>query len=166
MSRSPWRALSIVVILVGCVVSVAMTLQTLRETPRRKAVLADKLQRLEALDRIAAGGGDDAPARQALASLADKVPPDLDELMGAALPEANISIRREDAQLLDQSWFLRPVEVRISDVPLDQLWPAIERCENARPPWRVIECSLESTPDAPGTVTATLRLEALHKEEI
>lgn len=158
--------LSIAAVL-GCfVIGVAMTIQTLREAPRRKAVLADKLQRLEALDRIAAGGSDDAPARLVLASLDRKAPPPLGELLGAALPGADIAIRNEDAQPLDQSWFLRAVEARIPDVPLELLWTAIEQCENARPPWRVIECSMESTPDAPGTVTATLHLEALHKEEI
>ena len=118
------RGLSIAAVLLCCVVSIAMTLQTLREMPRRKAVLADKLQRLDALDRIAAGGTDDAPARRALESLANKIPPELDELMGAALPGASVAIRREDAQPLDQSELgqpisNRPVPIRFENLSLE-----------------------------------------------
>ena len=142
-----------------------LTLQTLEATPRKMETLQNKQQSLIELASLTDAGMEVEPARVVLNGLPNQVPPALLSILGESMSPSKLSSQDDEPQSLEDSWWARRAEVMAHDVSIQDLWSAIERCEDSRPPWRLVECSIMSLPLAPGRVNATLVLETLSRDQ-
>ncbi|HEY8240889.1 MAG TPA: hypothetical protein VIH35_05550 [Kiritimatiellia bacterium] len=141
---------------------VVLSISTLRATPQglakveRRAADFARLQALAGdLDRAKAvlRGREGMPGRNA-------VP--VEDLLMSAFPGKNAEVLPRETKGLIDGWSARSVEIVIEDAPLEGVGKLMREAAEARPPWRVAECTITAS-DRPGYGRVTLLLETLER---
>ena len=154
MNSTAWlRGLAVAACVAGC----GLTVQSLYTAPEAARHLKQKVADLRSLQALAA-----AQARQ-FEQLPSKTPPPLGELVNTTVPGAHYNQRLRESRLAKAGWSVRSVEVSFDDLRLADLATFLERAENKRPPWHLVECSFTASDPTPGRGRASLVLEGLEK---
>ena len=132
---------------------VSESAQHLRRIERKAADL-ERIQSLrQPLDQMRAMSAD-LEARSA----AERK--NLRDLLRELQPGGGFEIREEEPRLLEGRWALRRAEVVWPSIAQAEFGGVLEALESARPPWRMVACSLTAGPEA-GYLRANLTLEHL-----
>ena len=75
---------------------------------------------------------------------------------GDPLPE----VREREPEESAEGWMVHRADIAWSGLPLEKLAEVITRVEALRPPWRVVECSIQSSTQ-PGSAQVKLLVESL-----
>lgn len=142
-------------------VGVVMSVQTLNRTGERTSQIRDKVEREDALRKLKASAS--GSARSALDELDYGKPPDLRNVIDTLLKGSEPAIKLRDPVPIQGPWFLHAADLKIPEVSMQSLAPIIAGIESEKPPWRVTGCAIHATGNQPGTVRASLTLEALSK---
>ena len=127
------------------------------EKMRNKREAAAKLQEIKKQnDRIEASFA-------ALAAVSNVAPP-LASLATAAVTGAVAEIREIDARALGRGWTVKQTEVKFNDLSLNAIAGFLRSAETCRPPWRLVECVIVSSPKADGVGSVTLTMETLARK--
>lgn len=140
--------------------------RALREMRVTAGHIEDKVLRLQELHRIRDGKTAAPASVAAFESLSTQQPPNLSAMLEQLLSGIDFEYTESVPVAAGSAWLLREAEVKFESVPLPRLAEVIGRAESERPPWRVRDCLIEAGGDQPGQGRVTLKLEALHKEDI
>jgi hypothetical protein len=146
-----------------CATAVLMTLQSLLAAPASVRHLRKKNEDVEALRSLREDQARSEAAIDLFEKLPSRTPPPLGELVNIAMPGARYNLRLKESRPAPFGWMVRSVELSFEDLPLASLAPFLERAENRRPPWRLVECHLTASDQAPGRGRAVLVLEGIEK---
>jgi len=96
----------------------------------------------------------------ALAAVSNTVPP-LSALASATVTGAVAEIRELDSRALGRGWNVKRMEIKFNEVNLNAIADFLRASETQRPPWRLAECVMVSSPKADGIGSATLTMETV-----
>jgi hypothetical protein len=147
----------------ACLAAAALTLQSIYTAPATARRLRRKAADLELLRGLAADQVRNAAAIAMFEALPSKTPPPLGELVNTAVPGARYNLRLKESRPAQAGWSVRSIEISFEELKLSDLATFLERAENKRPPWRLVECSLTASGESPGRGRAVLVLEGLEK---
>ena len=99
----------------------------------------------------------------ALASVSNTVPP-LSAIASATVTGAVAEIRDIDSRALGRGWNAKRTEIKFNEVNLNSIADFLRSAETQRPPWRLAECVIVSSPKADGIGSATLTMETLTRQ--
>lgn len=99
----------------------------------------------------------------ALASVSNTVPP-LSAMVAAAVTGSVAEIRELDSRVMGRGWDAKTVEIKFSEVSLNSIADFLRSAETRRPPWRLAECIIVSSPKADGYGSATLIMETVARQ--
>ena len=153
---------SFALVLAGLLAAIRM----IQDISRIAGHIRDKNESIVALKRLRADRLISPEALRALESLSTHEPPDLGAMAAKLLPRIPIEIQEQTPLTVGAGWMLRQAHVTAENVLLSGISTFIGELESERPPWRVRECSIAANPAEPGSGRVSLRLEALHKEEM
>ena len=75
----------------------------------------------------------------------------------------------EDTRVLDENgppgWRVLRREFTLSDAPLADVIDFVQRAESARPPWKLVRCTIHASPHQPGRARVVLRLQTLVSDQ-
>ena len=154
--------LSCALVLAGLVAASRM----IRDMYRIAGHIRDKNEHLVELEHLRVDRLISPEALRALESLSTHEAADLPAMAEKLLPKTPIEIQQQTPLAVGSGWILQQAHLTIENVLLRGFSTFIGSLESERPPWRVRECTIEANPGEPGSGRVSLRLEALHKEDI
>jgi len=104
-----------------------------------------------------------AASFDALSSLPNTVP-SLSALASATVTGAVAEIRELDSRTMGRGWGAKRTEIKFSDVSLNSIAEFLRSAETQRPPWRLAECVIVSSPKADGIGSVTLTMEMVMRQ--
>lgn len=119
------------------------------------------LDRLRALEQAAQK---DKAALHAFEALTQTQPPALQPYIQSLLPSVRVEVRRRDTVPATGDWRAQRMEAQLDGVLGDDLGRLLVRLEKARPPWRLVECTLQASDQTADAINATLILEGLERK--
>ena len=136
---------------------------TFRQNLGLRARILNKNETLNQLIAIKQNRDRHQAALRAFEALSNAAPAELASLGRAAVTNAPPEIRERESRNLAAGWTLRQTEVVFSEVDLSCVPGFLQMAEQARPPWRLVECALASSRKADGLGRAVLIMEAAGK---
>jgi len=101
----------------------------------------------------------------ALAAVSNTVQP-LSTIVSTTMTGTVAEIRDIDSRALRQGWSAKITEVKFKEVNLNSIADFLRSAETQRPPWRLAECIIVSSPIADGYGSVTLTMEAVTRMDI
>jgi len=141
-------------------------IRTIQDISQIAGHIRDKNESIVALKRLRVDRLISPEALRALEALSTHEPADLHAMAAKFLPRNPIEIQEQTPLTVSSGWMLRQAHVTAENVLLSGISTFIGKLESERPPWRVRECSIAANPAEPGSGQVSLRLEALHKEDV
>jgi hypothetical protein len=125
--------------------------------------LARKTSDLEALYEVERSLAGERTALRTFEALPNATVQPLDEILQSSLPNTKPTLRSGDQRPLVQGWAARQMELSFATIALQDLGNFLKKAEAIRPPWRLQECTIVASDDAPGSGRVTLVMEVLEK---
>ena len=99
----------------------------------------------------------------ALASVSNAVQP-LSAMASSVVTGAVAEIRELDSRALGRGWSAKRTEIKFNEVSLNSIADFLRMAETQRPPWRLAECIIVSSPKADGYGSVTLTMEMVTRQ--
>ena len=148
------------------IISVIITVITVRQMPAYRRQLHKKIQTLQQLHALAQVKSKQEAAIGIFEALPETTPASLIVLSASHIDGTTPQIHLRKSRNLLNGWTLKQAEVIFNDVKLSQISAFLYAAETGRPPWRLTECLITPTRSEGGFVRAVLVLEALSMREI
>lgn len=91
--------------------------------------------------------------------------PSLSALASTAITGTVAEIREIDARPLGRGLNVKRAEIKFNEIGLNSIADFLRATETQRPPWRLTECVILSSPKYDGCGTATLTMETVAKTD-
>ena len=150
---------ALAVFMVGILASIV----TIRQNLGLSAKIRNKNETLAQLAVIKQTRDRHQAALRVFEGLSNASPVSLASLGRASATNATPEIRERESRNLAAGWTLRQMEVVFSEIDLNQIPCFLHMAEEARPPWRLVECTLASSRKADGLGHAVLIMETAGK---
>lgn len=155
-----------IAVVVALLIGTVLTVQNFTEFPKQKGWVDAKLSALREIESLAGSTRDIDAARTALEALPSKKSRQLSEIVNAALPSVKSEIERGHLEPALDGWSIRRANIVFEKVPAVGVAQFMDAVYAQRPPWRVVDCSVQALPNAPGMVRATFALEGLERKSL
>ncbi len=149
-----------VVLLAG----VAATVQSVRATPEKTRQLERKVTDLGRLRKWQTEHLDDLAALGPFEALKSREPVSLADLAKKSFTETRPDLRFRESRPAAGGYRVNTADVLLEKVRLAEVSLFVLAAENQRPPWKLVECSMTASEQAPGYGRAVLVFEALEKK--
>lgn len=149
--------------LILCMVSLALTLQSLRVTPAMLKQIRAKQDRLGRLAELREERGQAQTGFAAFMARDQTLPPALSVVIENMLPNAQPDIVQFEPQATAHGARVLKANVNLGLVDLAKMNPLLDKLERHDPPWRILECTIQAAAGQRGQGRVTLALEALEK---
>lgn len=90
--------------------------------------------------------------------------PSLSAIASATVTGVVAEIRDLDSRALGRGWNAKRMEIKFNGVNLNSIADFLRTAETQRPPWRLAECVMVSSPKADGYGSATLTMEMVTRQ--
>jgi hypothetical protein len=142
-------------------VGAAWTAATFRQSAAMRRKITGKLEILAQLQDQRQIRDRQQAALHAWETAATIEPAPLAGLAASVLTNATPEIRERESRGLIEGWTLRQLEVVLNEINLNQLPAFLHAAEQARPPWRMAECTITSSRQTDGVGRVVLIVETL-----
>jgi hypothetical protein len=84
-------------------------------------------------------------------------------LVRSVFPDDRAEVRERESMPPVSGWTVRRMDVVLGEVDLQRLGLLLQKLEDGRPPWRLRECTIKASRQAPGRGKVTLVLEGFFR---
>jgi hypothetical protein len=145
---------------------IIMASRNFTQFPKQKGWISTKVSALSETESLAESARDIDAALIALDSLPSKTPPTIAEIVNVALPNVKCEIERGHLEPTLDGWAVRRENVVFERMPANGVARFVYALSTQRPPWRVVDCSVQALTDAQGTVRAAFVVEGLERKSL